>query len=81
MTGLGLITPLGNDVPSTWAGLVAGRSGIAPITLFDTAGYECPIAGEVKGLDAAALVDAKLLRRIDRSTVFEIGRASCRERV
>ena len=75
VTGLGLITPVGNDVASTWSALVAGRSGIGPITLFDTTGYECPIAGEVRGFDPASAVDAKLLRRIDRSSVFALAGA------
>ena len=75
VTGIGLITPLGNDVASTWEGLIAGRSGIGPITLFDTAAYECPIAGEVRGLDPADFVDAKVLRRLDRSSVFALAGA------
>ena len=72
VTGLGLITPLGNDVASNWEALVAGRSGIGTITLFDTSAYEFPIAGEVRHFDPAGHVEAKLLRRIDRSTVFAL---------
>ncbi|RLT35572.1 MAG: beta-ketoacyl-[acyl-carrier-protein] synthase II, partial [Chloroflexi bacterium] len=72
ITGLGLITPLGNDVTSNWEALVAGRSGIGTITLFDTSAYEFPIAGEVKDFEPADYVEAKLLRRIDRSTVFAL---------
>ena len=75
VTGIGLITPLGNDTATTWDGLIAGRSGIGPITLFDTSAYECPIAGEVRGLDPADFVDAKLLRRLDRSSVFALAGA------
>ncbi len=72
VTGLGLITPLGNDVASNWEALVAGRSGIGTITLFDTSAYDFPIAGEVRNFDPADYVEAKLLRRIDRSTVFAL---------
>ena len=77
VTGLGLITPLGNDTASTWDGLVAGRSGIGRITTFDTTDYECSIAGEVKGFEPEAFVDAKLLRRIDRSSALAI--AACKQ--
>lgn len=72
VTGLGLITPLGNDVATTWDALIAGRSGIRPITHFDASAYECPIAGEVRGLDASTVVDAKILRRMDQSAVFAL---------
>lgn len=75
VTGLGLITPLGNDVASNWEALIAGRSGIGTITLFDTSAYEFPIAGEVRDFDPAEHVDAKILRRLDRSTVFAIAAA------
>ena len=72
VTGLGALTPLGNDVSSTWEGLVAGRSGIGPVTVFDASEYECPIAGELKGFSAEEFVDAKLLRRIDSSVAMAI---------
>ena len=75
VTGIGALTPLGNDAETTWSGLIAGRSGIAPITSFDTSGYDCPIAGELKDFDPAAHVDAKLLRRIDRSSALAIAAA------
>ena len=72
VTGLGLLTPLGLDAESTWDGLIEGRSGIAPITAFDTSAFECPIAGELRGFDPAQHVDPKLARRIDRSSVLAI---------
>ena len=75
VTGLGLFTPLGNDVASTWNGLVAGRSGIGPVTAFDTDGYECAIAGELKEFEPEAYVEPKLLRRIDRATVLAMAAA------
>ncbi len=75
VTGLGLITPLGNDVACTWESLVAGRSGLGLVTRFDASAYEHPIAAEVKDLDASAYVEPKLLRRLDLSSVYAIGAA------
>ena len=75
VTGIGLITPVWNDTATTWDALVAGRSGIGPITHFDTSAYECPIAGEVRDFDPTAFVDAKILRRLDRSSVFALAGA------
>ena len=75
VTGIGLITPVGNDTGTTWDALIAGRSGIGPITHFDASAYECPIAGEVRDLDPAEFVDAKILRRLDRSSVFALAGA------
>ena len=70
ITGLGALTPLGLDVESTWEGLIEGRSGIGRVTAFDASEFEQPIAGELKGFDPERYVDAKLLRRIDRSSVL-----------
>lgn len=72
ITGLGLLTPLGNDVASTWEGLIAGRSGIAPITAFDTSEFEHAIAGELKGFQPEEVIEPKLARRLDRSSVLAI---------
>jgi 3-oxoacyl-[acyl-carrier-protein] synthase II len=72
VTGIGLLTPLGNDTGSTWEGLVAGRSGLDWITAFDASAYESPIAGELKHFDPEQYVDPKLLRRIDRSSVLAL---------
>ena len=49
VTGLGLVCPVGNTVEEGWANIVAGRSGIAPITKFDATNFACRFAGEVKG--------------------------------
>ncbi len=65
VTGLGALTPIGNTVEEFWAGLTAGRSGIGPITRFDTTGYPTRIAGEVKGFDELKYVDKKEARRLD----------------
>ncbi len=66
ITGMGAISPLGLDVPTLWEGLVAGRSGIGPITRFDASGFATRIAGEVKGFDPLNYMDRKEARRNDR---------------
>ncbi len=60
-----MVSPVGNDVATAWANLVAGRSGIGRITRFDTTGFGCQIAGEVKGFDVSAYVPPKEARRMD----------------
>jgi 3-oxoacyl-[acyl-carrier-protein] synthase II len=70
ITGLGVVTPLGNDVPSTWDAVVSGRSGVGPITQFDASEFETRIAGEVKQFDAEALFGRREARRMDRFTQF-----------
>jgi 3-oxoacyl-[acyl-carrier-protein] synthase II len=65
VTGLGAISPVGNDVASSWEALLAGRSGIGPITRFDASGLGCRIAGEVKNFDLAAYISPKEARRMD----------------
>jgi 3-oxoacyl-[acyl-carrier-protein] synthase II len=66
VTGMGMVTTLGNDVPTTWESLVAGRSGIRTIESFDPSRLNVRIAGEVHDLDASAILDRKELRRTDR---------------
>jgi 3-oxoacyl-[acyl-carrier-protein] synthase II len=68
ITGLGTLNPLGNDVSTFWEGLVDGRSGIGPITLYDTSEQPVRIAGEVKGFDATKILGTKQARRTDRFT-------------
>ena len=72
ITGLGAVTPLGNDVPTLWEGLLAGRSGISPITLFDPSDLEVRIAGQVKDFDTVALFGRRQARRNDRFTHFAL---------
>lgn len=73
ITGIGVLSPLGNDLQSTWDGLKAGRSGIGPITLLDPEPYPCRIAGEVKDFDAAPWFNnPKDARRCDRYAQFAI---------
>ena len=68
VTGLGAITPIGNDAPTTWQNLLAGKSGAAPITLFDASKFKTQFACEVKGFNPADHFDRKEVRRYDRYT-------------
>jgi 3-oxoacyl-[acyl-carrier-protein] synthase II len=72
VTGIGAITPLAGTAPATWEGLVAGRSGIAPIESFDASGLPTRIAGEVHGFDAEAAVGSKRARRAARFSQLAI---------
>lgn len=73
VTGMGAITPIGNNVKDYWAGLVAGKSGIVKITHYDTTGFDCQIGGEVKGFDLEAWgINKKDARRMDRFTQFAV---------
>ncbi len=65
VTGLGLVSPVGNTVAEGWANLVAGRSGIANITKFDASAFACRFAGEVKGFDVETYMPAKEARHMD----------------
>jgi 3-oxoacyl-[acyl-carrier-protein] synthase II len=70
VTGMGLITALGPDVASTWAGMVAGRSGVETITSFDPSRLQARIAGEVRDFDPSGVMDRKEIRRTDRYIQF-----------
>ena len=70
ITGMGLITALGNDVESSWAGLLEGRSGIRRIEAFDPSRVSSQVAGEVRDFDASHVLDRKELRRTDRYIAF-----------
>jgi beta-ketoacyl-acyl-carrier-protein synthase II len=72
VTGLGIVSPVGIGAEATWDALVAGRSGIDRITLFDASPFEIDVAGEVKGFEATQYMDAKDARRHDRSTHFAV---------
>jgi len=73
ITGIGLVSPLGLDTPSNWKALLAGRSGIGPITRFDASGFSSRIAGEVRGFDPVDFVDPKEARKMDAFTLYAIG--------
>jgi 3-oxoacyl-[acyl-carrier-protein] synthase II len=75
VTGLGAVTPLGNSVQETWAGICAGRSGIGPITRFDTLGFATRIAGELKNFDHLAFINKKEARRIDDFIIYALASA------
>jgi 3-oxoacyl-[acyl-carrier-protein] synthase II len=72
ITGLGAITPLGNDLETYWQGLLAGRSGIGPITQFDASNHASRIAGEVKDFDPSQYLDRKDIKRMDRFAQFAV---------
>jgi 3-oxoacyl-[acyl-carrier-protein] synthase II len=72
VTGLGAITPIGNNLAEYWDGLLSGRNGIGSITLFDASKHACRIAGEVKGFDPYEYLDRKEAKRMDRFTQFAV---------
>jgi 3-oxoacyl-[acyl-carrier-protein] synthase II len=69
------VTPLGNDVASLWSGLLAGRSGIGPITRFDPAAFKVRFGGEVRGFDPDTLFGVRAARRLDRFSQFGLAAA------
>jgi 3-oxoacyl-[acyl-carrier-protein] synthase II len=79
VTGLGALTPVGNDAPSTWRAAVEGRSGIDFIRSFDASEYPVQIAAEVKDFDASSVVSTKEARKLDRNVLFAL--AAAREAV
>jgi 3-oxoacyl-[acyl-carrier-protein] synthase II len=75
ITGLGAVTPLGHDVPTTWANAIAGRSSAGLISQFDASSYKTRFACEVKDFDVSPLVGKKEARRMDRFTQFAVAAA------
>lgn len=72
VTGLGAITPIGNTLSEYWDGLLSGRNGIGPITLFDPSRHDCRIAGEVKHFDPHQYMERKEAKRMDRFAQFGV---------
>jgi 3-oxoacyl-[acyl-carrier-protein] synthase II len=72
VTGLGCISPLGNDVQTTWENILAGKSGVGPITHYDASEYKTKFAAEVKGFDANQLFGNREARRMDRYTQLAV---------
>ena len=70
VTGIGAVTPVGNDHPTTWRNLAAGVSGVAPISSFDASGFDVRIAAEVKDFDPLVAMDRKMARRMSRFVHF-----------
>ena len=72
VTGLGALTPLGNSVRESWAGVIAGKSGIGPITKFDSTPFKSRIAGEIKNFDPLQFVDKQEVRRYDDFILYAL---------
>jgi len=75
VTGLGIISPVGQDIPTAWHNLVEGHSGLRRITYWDPSKLECQAAGEVHDFDANAWMDFKAVRRTDKNVVFGVAAA------
>ena len=75
VTGMGAITPVGNDVATTWKALIAGKSGTAPITKFDATNFPVRFAAEVKGFYALDFMDRKEAKRADHYTQYAVAGA------
>jgi 3-oxoacyl-[acyl-carrier-protein] synthase II len=75
ITGFGLITPIGNDIDTFWSNLIAGKSGVGPITQFDASDYPVRIAAEVKDFDPTKYISRRESRRMDRFTQFAVSAA------
>ena len=73
VTGLGAVTPIGNDAPATWRAAVAGESGIDFIRSFDASEFPVRIAGEVKDFDASAVASPKEVRKLERNVLLALG--------
>jgi 3-oxoacyl-[acyl-carrier-protein] synthase II len=76
VTGMGAITPIGNDAATFWASLLAGTSGVGPISAYDASEEEVRIAAEVKGFDPATWIDFKQARRMSRFSQFAVAAAA-----
>ena len=75
VTGMGVVSPIGCTVNTFWEGLLQGRCGIGPITLFDASGYPCPYAAEVKDFDPTKIIAAKRVKTLSRMALFGLGAA------
>ena len=75
ITGMGAVTPLGSSVDRFWDGLVSGRSGIGPLTLFDSSRFDTRFAGECRNFDPTRWIDAKKAKRLDRFAQFALAAA------
>ena len=72
ITGMGMVTPLGNSMEETWTGLVNGKSGIGPITHFDTTDFATKFGGEIKGLDALKWIDKREIKTWDPFIIYAV---------
>ncbi len=76
VTGIGMLTPLGIGADKSWAGLCAGKSGISPITRFDTSKLKCQVAGEIKDFNPQDFMDSKFIRRFDPFIQYALAAAT-----
>jgi len=75
VTGLGAVTPLGNDVETTWKNLIAGKNGVGPLTRIDAEEFPAKVAGEVKDFDPTLYIDKKDAKRMDRFAQYAVAAA------
>ena len=75
VTGMGAITPIGNNTASFWDSVKQGKIGFGPISYFDTTDYKCKLAAEVKDFNAADFIDKKAARRMERFCQFAVAAA------
>ncbi len=75
ITGMGMVSPIGNDLETSWKNLLEGRSGAAPVTSWDVSAYPSRIAAEVKNFDPETVVEKKEVKRYDRFSLFAMGAA------
>lgn len=73
VTGMGIVSPLGNDLATSWDGIVHGRSGIGPITQIDASQFTTKIAGEIKNFDPTLFVSAKDVKKMDSFIHYGLG--------
>ena len=73
VTGLGLVSPIGNDLESAWSNITAGRSGIGPVTNFDASAFSTRIAGEVRDFDPTAWIPPKDVKKMDHFIHYGVG--------
>ncbi|NOT64159.1 MAG: beta-ketoacyl-[acyl-carrier-protein] synthase II, partial [Acidobacteria bacterium] len=76
VTGIGLVSPVGNTTEETWTGLVAGRSGVDYITRFDTSQHTVKFAAETKGFDPGKFIEKKELKKMDYFIYFAVAAAT-----
>src|SRR5512146_3070112 len=72
ITGIGLVTPIGNDLESTWSSLLAGKNGAAPTTLFDVTDFATKFSCEVKGWEPGKFLDKREVKHLDRFLQFGV---------
>jgi 3-oxoacyl-[acyl-carrier-protein] synthase II len=77
VTGVGLLSSVGIGTEATWQGVIAGKSGIGPITAFDAQLFSCRIAGEIQGFEPGNYIEKKEIKKMGRFIQFAIAAADC----